>query len=95
MKTNTRIRVRAGIAFLNAVNPNWKKKIKLGRLDLSNSRTCVIGEVYGSYYDGMEEVGIEGDSDVAIVLGFKEIESFDTNYPLLTKVWKQELRKIL
>ena len=95
MKTNTQIRVRAGIAFLNAVKPNWKKKIDLDRLDLSSDRTCVIGEVYGDYGDGMEKLGIGALSDSAIALGFKEDGVFDKNYPLLTKIWKQELKKIL
>ena len=93
MKTTIKTRVKAGIAFLDAVKPNWKKKIDLDKLDLFSPYTCVIGEVYGGYFKGMKKLEIEWHSDSATALGF--YEGSVMNYPSLTKVWKQELKKIL
>ena len=44
-------RIEAGIAYLNVVKPDWLKKIDLEELDLADGNTCVIGEVFGDFWD--------------------------------------------
>ncbi len=80
----------AGIAFLNVVNPKWVKKIDLKKLDLSSTNTCVIGEVFGNYHDGINKMDL--DSSQAETLGFYLQE--DNDYGLLTKTWKSVIQKI-
>lgn len=83
-------RVRAGIAFLNVVKPGWKKEIDLKRLDLSSGNTCMIGELYGDYDEGIITLGIENNT--AEVLGFYESDA--SKYSKLTRAWKMALRKL-
>lgn len=83
-------KIRAGIAFLNVVKPNWLKKIKLNELDLSQSNTCMIGEIYGNYGDGIDSLGLT--DEIADLLGF-HANSIRT-YTLLTKGWKDAIKKL-
>lgn len=99
MTINSKIllRVKAGIAFLNSIYPGWVKKIKLKNLDLSDKNTCVIGELYDDYFDGISEMGIT-DNGAARALGFQvnqeEPEDTGISFDALTKVWVKEIRKL-
>jgi len=47
-------RVRAGIALLDESGPtNWRARVDVDKLDLENPRSCVLGQVYGTFDDGM------------------------------------------
>ena len=41
--------VRNGVKLLDKVEPGWEKKIDLTRLDLSSTRCCMLGQIYGEY----------------------------------------------
>ncbi len=84
-------RIQAGIAFLNVMRPNWKKKIDLKKLDLGNPNVCMIGEVCGDYNDGRYELGLS-DSQ-AETLGFQD-NNTDDDYKTLTRAWKRALREL-
>ena len=85
-------RVKAGIAFLNVVEPDWLKRIDLEKLDLSNSKTCILGEVYGNYYDGRDKLDL--NEEIAEKLGFAEEEN-RPNYKSLTAAWKETLKPMI
>lgn len=92
-----RKRVEAGAKFLDVVKPGWKKKIDLKKLDLQNSFTCVIGEVYGNFFEGTKELQIERDrNNLAEILGFDmpESESYDARFATLTRIWKNFLKPV-
>jgi len=93
-------RVMAGAAFLTAIKPKWYKKIDVKELDLQDGGTCVLGEMYGWYEDGLAELGISEEQ--AKVLGFTEHSEDDydddeietENWFGLTKTWKEVIRKL-
>ena len=46
-------RIAAGIAILDEAVPGWKKEIDCETLDLSDCSMCVLGQVYGTYNEGL------------------------------------------
>ncbi len=46
--------VDAGVAVLDQKNPGWRGQVDLDILDMHNTRSCVLGQLYGSYWDGLE-----------------------------------------
>jgi hypothetical protein len=44
-------RVQAGATWLDEHRPGWVADIDLDRLLLSSPCRCVLGQLYGSYYD--------------------------------------------
>jgi hypothetical protein len=82
-------RVAAGAAFLDEHEPGWAARIDLDRLALEDCQDCVLGQILGSFDDGLLDLNLEDPG--AIELGFMEPGLFliDTNYPDLTAEWKR------
>lgn len=90
-----RERVRRGIAWLNDRAHGWRRKVVVKDLDLSNPCGCVLGQIEvedagGDYYRFCHENGL--DEQQAVRLGFESGQT--VRYPTLTRIWKEELRKI-
>ncbi len=49
-------RVANGAALLDEKIPGWELRINLQELNLSSCVTCVLGQLYGHYDEGMEEI---------------------------------------
>ena len=49
MKIDTlEARVIAGMLYLDAITPGWKKEINVEKLDLRIDEDCILGQLYGS-----------------------------------------------
>jgi hypothetical protein len=44
-------RVAAGIALLDERTPGWRKKVDLDMLNLADGRWCIVGQVYGEFWE--------------------------------------------
>ena len=82
-------KVKSGIQLLNAHfgNENWKKDIDLDTLDLGSCGVCVLGQLFGDYSDGLDELGIDGGR----AYGFDVTST--GNFRELTQAWKDALGK--
>jgi hypothetical protein len=94
-----RKRVDAGVAFLNVVMPNWLKKIKSSELDLGDGATCVIGELYGGFSDGVSELGLSNGAINALGFDVPTLEKeysrdYDADYEVLTRAWLEKIKKL-
>lgn len=49
--------VARGATRLDRVRPNWFNEIDDARLDLSDCRACIVGQLTGDYYRGREQLG--------------------------------------
>lgn len=80
-------KVQSGIALLNAHfgGSSWKKDIDLDTLDLGSCGVCVLGQLFGDYSDGLDELSIGGGYSY----GFDTSGSFHE----LTQAWKDALGK--
>lgn len=81
--TDYTAKVNAGIALLDSEKPGWRDKIDLGTLDLGSCAVCILGQVFGEYETGIDELDINGYD-----YGFN-----GDNYRELTAAWKEALGK--
>jgi hypothetical protein len=55
-------RVERGAKLLDEHRPGWELKIDLQALDLSSCDRCVLGQIYGSYGDGYDLLGLTDET---------------------------------
>jgi hypothetical protein len=53
MSTTIAERVAAGTALLDAREPGWWERINVGELRIDSHRNCILGQLYGTFDDGM------------------------------------------
>jgi hypothetical protein len=56
-------RVHDGAAILDKANPEWYKNVNPDTINLRSSKDCVIGQLYGDFFNGLQTIGIEHDVD--------------------------------
>lgn len=59
-----RQRIRQGITLLDKTEKNWRGKIKLGTLNMFHAKYCVLGQVFGSLFEGLEKLGLVPPTDI-------------------------------
>jgi hypothetical protein len=71
-----RERARAGMALLDEkAEPNWRELICVDSLDLSTTDCCVLGQVYGRYGYGIDELDISGrGEELGFYADFRDYE---------------------
>lgn len=93
-------RVKAGIMKLERMyGPEWVDKIDhLDALQMESGTHCVLGKVYGQYRTGRDTLKLSHQESVEhgfLAPSFERGRSIRTpEYDDLTRVWKQELRKL-
>lgn len=85
--TDYAAKVAEGIKKLDATKPGWRDLIDVQTLDLESCSVCVLGQVFGDYYEGKAALDIS--SAVADRMGFNTEGSFRE----LTEAWKEALGK--
>lgn len=53
MKNN----VLRGIELLDRQVPGWRDRIDWDKLDMTNCYKCILGQLFGEYSEGVEELG--------------------------------------
>lgn len=101
-------RIKKGIALLDEDlgRKNWAKKVDFTKLDLQKNCTCILGEVYGNYFAGTQELNLDPYSEAnkcGFILDPEENESNQSleqedkrngRYRLLTALWVGALYKL-
>jgi len=49
-------RAKAGATLLDLIRPGWANEIDVGQLKLESGRSCVLGQLFGWYSDGVEKL---------------------------------------
>lgn len=83
--------IRKGVAVLDKVLPDWRERINLDRLNVANYNLCVLGQVFGSYTEGLDV--LRGPL-WAGRCAFAEEHGFSEKYvdvAVLTAEWKQAI----
>jgi len=52
--TSLAARVRAGVAYLDRNKPGWHELVIPEALSMASSCNCVLGQVYGNFFDVQE-----------------------------------------
>jgi hypothetical protein len=58
-------RVARGAALLDGKFPQWEGKLDVDALDIKHINSCVLGQLYGGYYTGVRELGINDSAELA------------------------------
>mgnify|MGYP001574901318 CR=1 FL=1 len=48
--------VNRGVRLLDKVKPKWEEKIDLSTLRLSSPYNCILGQLYGEFNDGSQQL---------------------------------------
>lgn len=86
-------RVAAGIKLLNEREPDWLKKIDVPNLQVHTLGFCVLGQVYGSFFQGL--IALDLTPTIAFNFGFDRRRTEDGDYELLQTEWEQQLKALL
>ena len=86
--------VASGANYLDVVAPEWVSKIDLGSLGMAWPKSCVLGQVFGSYETGLRRLGL--DEAYAQGNGFNigsngQYIQF-VAYPFLKAAWMREIK---
>lgn len=78
--------VAAGVALLDKYDEDWWSRINLCTLEMSGCYSCILGQLFGSYSDGREALGIEpGEGDL---YGFDSLGP-DQDFGTLQFMWAE------
>jgi hypothetical protein len=92
-------RVRAGVELLDKSQPQWREKVNPVRLDMTLQGTCILGQVYGWYTEGLKQIGLLKRSyrdleseQAAAAHGFTAVQGLgtqaaDDEFRLLKEEW--------
>lgn len=80
-----------GATKLDEMKPGWTNRVDERTLDMTSPERCVLGQVFGSYSYGLEQLGLRN----RIAYGF-DLNDLDFIFPFawtrLRQAWKREIR---
>ncbi|TDB90877.1 hypothetical protein E1264_03360 [Actinomadura sp. KC216] len=79
--------IKRGAAYLDRVDPEWVKKIDLDLLSINDPKDCVVGQVFGDFWEWM---GYYTSWETVHEHGFA---AENGDHPQLTKEWKEFIRE--
>lgn len=86
-------RVERGAELLDEEYPGWAFKIDEYLLDLANASKCVLGQLFGCYSAGLDELKIDSLTE-DVEYGFTILCAEDSSHPCwntLTNLWLAEI----
>lgn len=98
LRTTAVAAVQKGVALLNQSNPGWIDEINWDTLILSDMYKCILGQLYGSYPEGCEALGLStcrccaGYEENASDYGFTTFD--ELSFELIEELWRTAAGKI-
>lgn len=98
MSINYTEQIKAGIAYLDKEEgrKEWRERISIQDLNLQECVNCVLGQVYGDFYDVIdygtlskqETISLGFDIDISL---YDTVREIDAEYVNLTRQWVKML----
>jgi hypothetical protein len=60
LRPKERAAIKRGAALLDTADPKWFRKLNPANFDLGDEKMCVLGQAYGDYFKGLNELAAEG-----------------------------------
>lgn len=80
-------RVINSIQLLDKHHNEWRKLVHWDKLNLLNGRFCVLGQIYGDYHTGLNELELgDGDGEYAFTCQNREIDEMHLEWCKQAKV---------
>lgn len=89
-------RVAKGAALLDEIKPDWRNGIDLERFNIHSSQLCILGQLFGSYIDGLYalwgSMPLTGNDRPAEAHGFM-VSGFEAAWAdeALADAWRAEI----
>lgn len=84
------VEIFKGMGLLDASHPGWEKLINLDTLDIADTGSCILGQLFGGYGEGKDALGIWAQP---WNYGFVEGNSYSDEE--LTEYWKEAIEERL
>ena len=101
LEASYRENVTRGAVWLDEKEPGWWERIDLERLDMDSLTDCIIGQLYGDFWDWEE---VRDNSEAASDLGFDAYSDYELrekfgyychdvggDYAVLWALWNEEI----
>ena len=89
-------RIERGASILDEVNPGWELEIDPATLDLQNACNCVLGQLYETFYRGLDHTGLIIDSSIDCGFYLRVYgPDLSDSYRTLTNEWITFIKKRL
>lgn len=56
--------VDKGVELLDQQQPGWRDRIDVSSLDMHQGGSCVLGQLFGDYFDGRSKLGLNADDAI-------------------------------
>lgn len=81
-----------GAKFLDSVRPGWHDEVNIDNLKQIMPMNCVLGQVYGHYDDGLNELGISDSAGAHFGFTLAKDDHYNTSlWSDITVWWKDEV----
>jgi hypothetical protein len=87
-------RVAAGAEFLDRNEPGWVGRIDLDQLDISSPCRCILGQVFGDYYEATDNLELIFPGELAFTCSEDPDDEghylpIDIEHAAITTVWRE------
>jgi hypothetical protein len=84
--------VAFGAREMDRVNPIWYREIDTDRLEMASESRCILGQYFGDFEDGAEELGWSAEETVVRGLDLHwDGHALNGFYSELDELWKAEI----
>lgn len=74
-------RIERGAALLDEHAPDWPSRVNPARLCIASGCECMVGQVFGNYWDGMGAMGQPGSgSAFGFIAGEGEMDEIEAGW---------------
>ena len=85
-------RAKIGATILDVFRPGWAKEIDREVLDLADCEVCVLGQLFGSYEEGVCRVfAVAEDNEKAAICAGFNLPKCGGKWSTLTEAWRREI----
>ena len=90
-------RVARGAELLDRRKPGWAAKINLDRLAMNSCDDCLLGQLYGNYFDGKGRLRISLGCDLGFDAGgiVEQRKGKANEFDALAALWRRQVRSRL
>ncbi|MEV4575898.1 hypothetical protein AB0K16_21900 [Nonomuraea jabiensis] len=86
-----------GAKLLDRASPFWYRHIDFRQLSMACGGSCILGQVYSDYFDGLHELGLT--DSLAVTYGFQiryeDWKNRPNAFPALRSYWVGEIAQRL
>ncbi len=83
--------VQSGAQLLDERRPGWYREIDIAQLDIALGSKCILGQVYGSYFEGVKAIGLACGQTAPYGFAVTFSGPAPDNYANLTAAWREEI----